>query len=1063
MTFLPGTQVIARGTPWEVVHVDSAGDQTLVRLRGLVEGLRGREVDLLYPFEGIEPIVRAFDPAKAGRLDVWRLYHQAFLLDQDLGASAFMATQPGRLDIAPYQLVPVMRALRMSRPRLMLADGVGLGKTIQAGLVLTELIARRRAHRILVVSPAGPLLLQWNREMRSRFGLRFDLIKDQASLQERRRQIELGANPFDHVSMCLTSVDFAKQERVLELLERTTWDIVIIDEAHHCVSMGAAGDREDSQRRRLSEVLARQCDGLLLLTATPHDGYDPHFASLLELLDPSLVDGRGGIRGDEFKKHVIRRLKNHIKTADGQLAFPDRIVHPVPVSPAMRPNYEALQVGIHEMVLPRLRAAMRQRRYGDVLAFVALLKRAVSTVAACASTLQHVAERYATLVKSGDEQRDARVERLRTLRDYRRRMERFGSLSWEEEADQALMEAEDIAAELRAEDVGDVAATIREEELAMRRDRTLHARTRSMADELASLRALAERARGEDVKLAQVLTELLRIRAAEPGANVLVYTEYTDSQDAVVAHLRAAIADGALHGEVLAISGPDSDAERTRITELFGARDDLILVSTDATAEGLNLHTRCHHLVHVELPYNPNRLEQRNGRIDRYGQKFQPQVNYLYLTGTFEERLLLRLVQKVESQRKRLTFVPDTLGTVLSSDDSDLSLIKGLASDQLPLLEVASSTGQQPENTDGEAWKELMADVDRVLAGFEANAKSNAWLGAAGLNADEKLMREAQGAHDAGERQSAVSLLDFVRAAVQVDTGRSVTQSGDVFTLPLTDAWLHGMEDIPGYDPDKRVVRLTADRAKGQDDAGPIGCLGRAHPLVRRALDRVRNLQFGSQSGLDRRISAARYEGNEPALLWTYLGTVRNHYGRAYERVFAVLASTNGTPRALSDPGEWERWANDALPTAGVWDRSFASWAPDTEAAARGAADSGFAAMAAQFRTEHAAELAAERTEVEGWVRSRADDLCGQPAAVQVSLFDTRPATSPPSWRGKTAALGRLAGFAVDTDIPVTQRREAEGVLKLYNDRLADLTKREVEAIDIIVPLGMLMLVPGGA
>jgi len=154
-TLLPSTQVEARGLPWEVVHVEPAGEQQRFRLRCLQGDFRGLEVDLLSPLEEIRPIVTELDPKRAGRYRHWRLYHDAFLLEQALGPTALLAVQPGRLDIAPYQLVPVMRALRMGRPRLMLADGVGLGKTVEAGLVMAELIARRRAHRILIVS--GPL------------------------------------------------------------------------------------------------------------------------------------------------------------------------------------------------------------------------------------------------------------------------------------------------------------------------------------------------------------------------------------------------------------------------------------------------------------------------------------------------------------------------------------------------------------------------------------------------------------------------------------------------------------------------------------------------------------------------------------------------------------------------------------------------------------------------------------------------------------------------------------------------------------------------------------------
>jgi superfamily II DNA/RNA helicase len=180
-----------------------------------------------------------------------------------------------------------------------------------------------------------------------------------------------------------------------------------------------------------------------------------------------------------------------------------------------------------------------------------------------------------------------------------------------------------------------------------------------------------------------LLDQLRTIREGEPNANILVYTEYTDSQDAILEFLRSSRDNGKLSGAVEAISGRDGESDRAKITERLGEKDSIVLVSTDATAEGLNLHQRCHHLIHLELPYNPNRLEQRNGRIDRYGQERTPLVRYLYLAGTFEERLLLRLVWKYEKQRARMTFMPNTLG-VLTDEHAQMttSLLAGLAEEQ---------------------------------------------------------------------------------------------------------------------------------------------------------------------------------------------------------------------------------------------------------------------------------------------------------------------------------------------------------------------------------------------
>jgi ERCC4-related helicase len=1078
-SLLPGMQVLARGLTWEVVHSEPAGLQTRCRLRCLQGDLRGWEVDFLHPFEAIEALRRALDPAKAGRLTPWLLYHQAFLLDQALGPKALLAAQPGRLKLAPYQLVPVMRALQTTRPRLLLADGVGLGKTVQAGLILSELIARRRAHRILILSPAGPLLVQWQTEMRGRFGLRFEAMTDWATLQESRRSLEMGANPFDHVGLCIASIDFAKQEKVLQDLERASWDVAVIDEAHHCVRMGNAGDREDSLRRRLAEVIARQSDGLLLLTATPHDGYDPHFASLLELLDPSLVDGRGGLRGELYRSHVVRRLKQHVKDPKtGDPLFPERKVMPcrLQLDPAVMPATVQLHTALMTLVAPRLRTALRQRRYGDVLAFVALLKRSVSTVAACRNTLRTIRDRFVELTRSGAEQQEARRQRLRTLLDYRRRLERYGALSWEEEQDSAALEAEDMAAELfstGADELVDRLAELRrEQQREARREQRRLDRNQEIRAALDALVALADAAEPEDPKLAGIVEALRSIRGAEPHANVLVYTEYSDSQQAVVDRLNAEIAAGRLSGVVLQISGPDPEKVRIAVTERFAQEDDLILVSTDATAEGLNLQQRCHHLVHVELPYNPNRIEQRNGRIDRFGQTVPPQIRYLYLAATFEERLLLRLLDKFERQRQRLTFVPNTLG-MLASDtaNSTVKLLEGLAEEEGLLFRITPATVRvvegEREDTTSPAYRDLLDEVDRAMAGYESAARTHAWLGDAGLNAEARLVSEADAARNSGASLGHVDLLRFVCNAVEAEAASAeavVRQSDGTIALTLPQPWTFGLDDLPGYDPTARILRLTTNPDQLRDAEGrSVGYLGRAHPIVRRALDRVRNQQFGHSGGqLDRRVSAVRWDGSEPGLLFTFLAAVTSAAGREYERVIAVQVARDGTLDAGAEPERWEALANPKrqLPTANVWERHFAGWSGGMEDRAEQAAAQVFAPLAEEFAKLHAAEIARERDEIDRWLSDRADTLCGRPVAQQASLFEAAP--QQPRWQTLASPVERLAAFHTDASMPLARRREAEGVLTLRQGRNCDLQRRAELQTPEPALLGMLMLVPEG-
>jgi ERCC4-related helicase len=1069
-TLLPGTTVKARGLTWEVVHVQPAGQELRYRLRCTASDLRGDEIDLLSPFERIDPLTTGLNPKKAGRLKEWLLFHEAFLLEQALGPAALLAVQPGRLNIAPYQLVPVMRALSMTRPRLLLADGVGLGKTIEAGLIIAELIARRRAHRVLIVSPAGPLLQQWHNEMSLRFGLRFDAVRDWGALQEKRRELVLGANPFDHLGMCLLSIDFAKQEKVLLDLERATWDLVIIDEAHHCVSLGVTGDGEDSRRRRLAEVLARQTDGLLLLTATPHDGYDPHFASLLELLDPSLVDGRGTIRGNAYKRHIVRRLKHHIKDPKtGEELFKKRIVTPRPVvfSSELHPRFAALQKGLLALVAPRLKEAVRKRRFGDVLAFVSLLKRSVSSVRACQSTLRAIAERYSDLVTRGLEDEEARKQRLRSLADYQRRVERYGALSAEEEADQALLEAEDMAAHLMnaqpeglADQLDELVAGLKRE---TRREKT---RQKARDSTLQALETLVELCEGtEDPKVQRLIEEAQEIRAHEPNANILVYTEYTDSQAALVDGLKAAIKNHTLAGAVLAIQGEDPEKTRLVVTARFQSEDGLILVSTDATAEGLNLQERCHHLLHLELPYNPNRLEQRNGRIDRYGQTREPQVRYLYLAGTFEERILLRLVAKYERQRARLTFVPNTLGLVVREDQRATErLLEGLGDEDSHLFkrEPGSDSVFQSDHDDVSqpAYKDLLSEIENAIGGFEKSAKTHAWLGDAGLNSETTRLQEATEALRTGTALGAGDLVRFVCDALETETKMTVERDGDVLLLKLPPSWVHGLEGLPGWEPETATLRVTTNAALLVDkEERPVGFLGRAHPIVRRALDRVRNIPLGDGAAtLDRRITAV--SGDGPALVYTFLCTVRSEAGRELERVLAVSIKPDGEPVVMTSPEQWTALARRecAVATSGVWEKHFVSWAAVREEQARAAARGAFEVLAETFMATQRTELAAERLELERWADGRADEICG-PRQTQLELgMDMSTAT----WRTARGATERLAGVATEPTMPPPRRQEAAGVLALLRTRLDKLEGRQHTVTMPPATLGLLMVVPQG-
>jgi superfamily II DNA or RNA helicase len=959
-----GIKVAARGLEWDVIGVETLGAQQRVRLACAGGDLAGLEWDVLYPAEALSILRTDPRPEDAGSLEAWRRYHIARLLEQVPG----IAAPPGRVAIEAYQRVPLLRALDMVRPRLLLADGVGLGKTVQAGLIAAELLVRRRAHRILVVCPPGPLLRQWEQEMRLRFGLRFTVIADGVGLQNARRGLELGANPFEATALCLTSMDFAKSDRVLSELERTGWDLVIIDEAHHCVG-------DENQRRRLAEVLAEKSDGLLLLTATPHDGHDPHFASLMALLDRSLVDGAGRLIGTAYRRHVVRRLKSHIRAASGAPLFRERIVTPVRVDVTGAGDVAAFHKALSALVAPRLQRSRDRNGLADALAFVSLLKRSMSTVAACLGTLRVVAERYGMKPSK---------ERQRALRAYRRRVARFGVLDPAREADLAELEAEEMAASLGKADI---------------------------AEDLRALIRLGEAAAPHDPKLAALVLEIRLIRLRHPGANVLVYTEYADSQRAAVAALAG------IDGSVLTISGEDSEEERALAAERCSEQDGIVLVSTDSLAEGLNLHQRCFHLIHLDLPYNPNRLEQRNGRIDRYGQRNDPEIRYLFLAGTFEERLLLRLIAKYEKARACLAFMPNTLG--VGADPASLAepLFRGFAEDLFSAMpRLVHSLDLAAEDTDSEAYRDLLREIDRAFQSFDHMAVRHGWQS----GGQAEVSPPDEGAE-------AIDVPGFVASAL--------FPIGDCHVVPAS--WASELEGLPGFDSLNGTVRLTNDPHRTRDAEGrPLLYPGRSHPLTRRAIASV-------QSG---RVSAARADG--VSLLVTYVAEM----GPMLRRVLALRLYPDGSVEEQTD---FLSLARDGLAMDGLWRSAFASWAPgvmaEAEARARDVAsragDSAEREQQTRAQRDHALAMA--------WLAARADELCGPAVPVTGDLFDA--GIHSDHWRSCALPEQRLSGFAGDRSTPLAHRREATGILSRFR---GIIQPRPPLPRPTVRTLGLLMLAP---
>jgi superfamily II DNA or RNA helicase len=525
------------------------------------------------------------------------------------------------ITIQEHQLEPVARALQMPRVNLLIADDVGLGKTIEAGLIAQELILRHRVRRILVICPAS-LTRKWAEEMDGRFGLDFQVL-DAAALKELRRSHGLEANPFSVYPRTIVSLQWLRTPRVQRLLDEVLspenrypgfFDLLIVDEAHHCAPpaprKGQRGYAVDSKQTVAVRRVGEHASHRLFLSATPHNGYSESWQALLEMLDPQRFLRGADPEPAVVDQVVIRRLKDQILDSQGRRVFPDRVPRAVEV------EYAEDEKRIHEL-LERYTAARRRRARGlgvpaGDLVTLLLKKRLFSSPAAFATTLHTSA---ATLDRpTGPPSTGPNDQVPDWLSD---------ALEWAAD-DTDGAEADDLDTD--------------ETDLLTRAANLLDQPERQEGDYLAEMQAWCDRhaepADSKALALVQLLDQICRPGGQWNDERIIVFTEYLDTLN----WLDAILSARGLGGEHLGvIHGGIDEARREHIKHAFQAhpsRDQIrILLATDAAGEGIDLQNHCHRVVNYDIPFNPNRLEQRIGRVDRIGQTHQVEVVHFVGTG----------------------------------------------------------------------------------------------------------------------------------------------------------------------------------------------------------------------------------------------------------------------------------------------------------------------------------------------------------------------------------------------------------------------------------------------
>ena len=582
----PGIRVLVRDAEWIVRRVDHAPGGYQITCEGASELVRGREAVFL---TALEPKIKVVDPAEtelvadlSAQFADSLLYMESQLRQAVPNDGEIHVGHTAAMDVVPYQLEPARLALGRPRQRILIADAVGLGKTLEAGILVSELIARGRGRRILVLVVKS-MLAQFQKEFWSRFAIPLTRL-DSVGIQRVRSRIPTNHNPFYYYDKSIISIDTLKQDAEYRTyLEQARWDIIVIDEAHNVADRGTS-----SLRSRLAKRLAKCSDTLIMLSATPHDGRARSFASLVNMLDATAIADPNDYTKQDFRPGlVIRRFKKDVQ-AQVQQAFRDREVYPerFPASITEEGAYGAL------LAVPT--AGGNATRNRDLF-HVTLEKALFSSPAACLETVDERLKRRQRESDNGDAL-GALAAEIAVLKELREALEMITP------ADYAKYQA--------------LLAAIQDGQPFRWTPDTAEDRLVIFSERIATLNWLR--------------IHLTKDLALKPNQIDI------------------------LHGGL-------SDVDQQRIVEDFGnaVRPIRLLLCSDVAAEGINLHYQCHRLIHFDMPWSLMVFQQRNGRVDRYGQTATPQIVYLVTlsanpTIRGDTRVLEVLIKKDEQAYKNI-------------------------------------------------------------------------------------------------------------------------------------------------------------------------------------------------------------------------------------------------------------------------------------------------------------------------------------------------------------------------------------------------------------------------
>jgi ERCC4-related helicase len=619
----PGARVVIRDAEWIVQRVDktSTGGQAL-HVIGISELVKDKEAIFL---DEMEKRIDILDPAKTKLVQDDSSSYQASLLYME---SLLRKTPPtdenlyighkGAMDSVPYQLDPAIQALKQPRQRILIADAVGLGKTLEAGILLSELIRRGKGKRILVLAVKS-MLTQFQKEMWARFTIPLTRL-DSLGIQRIRSQIPTNHNPFYYYDKSIISIDTLKQDiEYRTYIENAYWDVIVIDEAHNVAERG----KNSSLRAKLAKLLSRRSDTLIMLSATPHDGKAKSFASLMNMLDPTAIANPAAYGPEDIKGLYIRRFKKDIQS-QVESAFKEREIRVAHCRASLE------EENAFDVFTKLVFASIDQKRTGKQLFKTTLEKSLFSSPAACLDTLHN------------------RIGRLREKKN-------------------AGYDSDIESLEALAQTVCHISST----------------------------------AFSKYQKLLTTITDKQKgfgWTGKDKTDRLVIFTERIESLGFLHANLLRDL--NLKDGQINILHGGMSDREQQGIVEEFGKEVSPVrlLIASDVASEGINLHYLCHRLIHFDIPWSLMVFQQRNGRIDRYGQERTPKIVYLVTHSDNEKvrgdmRILELLIQKDNETVKNIGDPAEFYG-VYDIDEEESITAKAMETGQSPETFEAAIAGK---------------------------------------------------------------------------------------------------------------------------------------------------------------------------------------------------------------------------------------------------------------------------------------------------------------------------------------------------------------------------------